>query len=175
MTMQIDPTAYVHPRATVIGNVTLGARASVWPGAVLRADNAPIAVGADSNVQDGVIVHVDEGVPVSVGARVTIGHGAIVHGATVEDDCLIGMGAILLNGVHVGTGSVVAAGAVCTEGFAIPPDSVVAGVPARVVKQTDAAIRARIRLGAEHYVAAVEDYRAGKHEEFDGPEPAANA
>ncbi len=167
MAMRVDPSAYVHPRATVIGHVTLEARASVWPGAVLRADNAPIAIGADSNVQDGVLMHVDEGVPVHVGARVTIGHGAIVHGATVEDDCLIGMGAILLNGVRVGTGSVVAAGAVCTEGMQIPPDSVVAGVPAKVIKQTDADIRARIRLGAEHYVAAAEAYRRGTFEELE--------
>src|SRR5215218_4636056 len=97
----IHPDAYVHPAALVYGDVTLGARASVWPTAVLRGDSAAITIGADSNVQDGTIVHADPGVPATVGARVAIGHRAIVHGATVEDDTLIAMGAILLNRVVV--------------------------------------------------------------------------
>src|SRR3954447_12532490 len=109
----IHPTAFVHEKAVVIGNVTLGARVSVWPTAVIRGDSDVITIGDDSNVQDGTIIHVDAGVPATIGKRVAIGHRAIVHGATVDDDCLIAMGAILLNGVHVGTGSIVAAGAVC--------------------------------------------------------------
>jgi carbonic anhydrase/acetyltransferase-like protein (isoleucine patch superfamily) len=132
----IDPAAYVHPLAVVIGDVTLGARVSVWPTAVVRADTAPVVIGDESNVQDGTIVHVDAGVPATIGRRVAIGHRAIIHGATVEDDCLIAMGAILLNRVRVGSGSVVGAGAVCTEGMDIPPNSLVLGVPARVVGQT---------------------------------------
>ena len=123
----IHPTAFVHPAAHVIGDVTLGARVSVWPTAVLRGDTDAIVVGEDSNIQDGTIVHVDAGVPCTIGARVAIGHRAIVHGATIEDDCLIGMGAILLNKVHVGTGSIVGAGAVCREGMVIPPNSLVVG------------------------------------------------
>ena len=102
--MTIDPTAFIHPEAFVCGDVTLGARASVWPSAVIRADSAPITVGDSSNVQDGVIIHVDPGLPCTIGARVTIGHRAMVHGATVEDDCLIGIGAIVLNRVVVGRG-----------------------------------------------------------------------
>ena len=109
-TPRIHPTAFVHPAAHVIGNVTLGARGSVWLTAVLRGDSDAITIGEDSNVQDGTIIHVDPGVPCSIGARVAIGHRAIVHGATVADDCLIGMGSILLNGVRVGSGSIVGAG-----------------------------------------------------------------
>src|SRR3954471_310515 len=100
----IDPTAYIHPAAIVIGRVTLGARVSVWPTAVIRGDSDTIDIGDDSNVQDGTVIHADEGIPTKIGKRVGIGHRAIVHGTTVDDDCLIGMGAILLNGVRVGTG-----------------------------------------------------------------------
>ena len=95
----IHPTAFIHPDAHVFGDVTLGARVSVWPTAVLRGDSDAITIGDDSNVQDGTIIHVDHGVPTTIGKRVAIGHRAIVHGSTIEDDCLIGMGAILLNGV----------------------------------------------------------------------------
>jgi carbonic anhydrase/acetyltransferase-like protein (isoleucine patch superfamily) len=128
----IHPTAFIHPAAFVCGDVTLGPRASVWPGAVIRADSAPITIGEASNVQDGVVIHVDPGLPCTIGARVAIGHRAIVHGATVEDDCLIAMGAIVLNRVVVGRGSLVGAGAVCSEGMVIPPNSLVLGVPGRI-------------------------------------------
>ena len=104
--MSIHPTAFIHPQAFVCGSVTLGAHASVWPTAVVRGDTAPIVIGEETNVQDGTVVHVDPGVPCTIGARVAIGHRAIVHGATVEDECLIAMGAILLNRVHVGSGSI---------------------------------------------------------------------
>lgn len=148
----IDPTAFVHPLAFVCGDVTLGARVSIWPTAVVRGDTAAITIGEESNVQDGTIVHVDHGVPCTIGARVAIGHRAIVHGATVEDDCLIAMGAVLLNRVHVGTGSIVGAGAVCREGQVIPPNSLVLGVPARIVRQTTAEDRERIRRTVASYV-----------------------
>src|SRR5450432_2258351 len=104
-----------------MGEVALGARVSVWPTAVIRADSAAITVGADKNIKDGVVLNVDSGFPLVIGARVSIGHRAVLHGATVEDDCLIAMGAILLNGVVVGAGSLVGAGAVCREGMRIPP------------------------------------------------------
>jgi len=148
----IHPTAYVHPAAHVIGDVTLGARVSVWPTAVLRGDNDAIVIGEDSNVQDGTIIHVDPGVPCTIGHRVGIGHRAIVHGATVGDDCLIGMGAILLNRVVVGSGSIVGAGAVCREGMEIPPNSLVVGVPAKVIRETTDAERARIAHTVEAYL-----------------------
>ena len=160
----IHPEAYVHPAAHVMGDVTLGARASVWPTAVIRGDTAPIVVGEDSNVQDGAVLHVDHGVPCTVGHRVAIGHRAIVHGATVQDDCLVGMGAILLNRVVVGTGSIVGAGAVCTEGMVIPAHSLVIGVPARVLRATTPQERERIAKTVQSYLALQGEHRAGKYE-----------
>ena len=155
--------AFVHPAAHVIGDVTLGARASVWPTAVLRGDTAPITIGDDSNIQDGTIVHVDHGVPCSIGRRVAIGHRAVVHGATVHDDCLIGMGAIVLNRVVVGSGSIVGAGAVCTEGMVIPPNSLVVGVPGRVIRQTTEEERGRIARTVEAYLVLQREHRDGKY------------
>ena len=145
----------------MLGDVTLGAHASVWYGAVLRGDMAAIVVGERTNIQDGTIVHVDEGLPTRIGARVGVGHRAILHACTVEDDCLIGMGSVLLNGVHIGTGSVVAAGAVVPEGARVPPGSLVVGVPARVTRPVDDALRQRIRDTWEHYVAEAQRHRAG--------------
>jgi carbonic anhydrase/acetyltransferase-like protein (isoleucine patch superfamily) len=159
----IHPTAFIHPAAVVAGNVTLGARVSVWPTAVIRGDSDTIEIGDDSNVQDGTVIHVDDGVPTRIGKRVGIGHRAIIHGATIEDDCLIGMGAILLNGTQVGSGSIVAAGAVCREGFVIPPNSLAMGVPARIVRQTTAAERARIRHTVDAYLKLQDEHRAGKY------------
>jgi len=154
--------AYIHPEAVVCGDVTLGDRVSVWPTAVVRGDTAAITIGDDSNVQDGTVVHVDHGVPTTIGRRVAIGHRAIVHGATIEDDCLIAMGAILLNRVHVGTGSIVGAGAVCREGMRIPPNSLVLGVPGRVVRETTEEERVRIRRTVESYLALQERHRGGE-------------
>jgi carbonic anhydrase/acetyltransferase-like protein (isoleucine patch superfamily) len=159
----INPSAFVHPGAFVIGDVTLGARVSVWPTAVLRGDTAAIVVGEDSNVQDGTIVHVDHGVPCTIGPRVGIGHRAVIHGATVEHDSLIGMGAILLNNVVVGTGSIVGAGAVCPEGMIIPPNSLVLGVPGRVERSTPDAERERIARTVRSYLELQAEHRAGQH------------
>lgn len=153
---------FIHPQAVVLGDVSLGARVSVWPTAVLRGDTAPIVIGPDTNVQDGTIIHVDHGVPATIGARVGIGHRAIIHGATIEDDCLIGMGAILLNHVHVGTGSIVGAGALCPEGMQVPPNSLVLGVPGRVVRETTGQERERIRRTVESYLELQERHRSGE-------------
>jgi carbonic anhydrase/acetyltransferase-like protein (isoleucine patch superfamily) len=152
---------YIHPKAIVIGDVVLGDHSSIWPTAVLRADNDRISIGEESNVQDGAVLHVDPGFPCMIGKRVTIGHRAVVHGATVEDECLIGMGAIVLNGAVIGAGSLVGAGAVVKEGMQVPPGSVVLGVPGKVVKQVDAETRARIVRGARAYVQIQEKYRSG--------------
>jgi carbonic anhydrase/acetyltransferase-like protein (isoleucine patch superfamily) len=157
----IDPSAFIHEGAIVLGDVTLGPRVSVWPTAVLRADTAPIVVGADTNIQDGTVVHVDEDVPCTIGARVGIGHRAIIHGATIEDDVLIAMGAILLNHVHIGSGSIIGAGAVLTEGKEIPPNSLVIGVPGRVVRQTTTAERQRIARTVESYLELTNLHRGG--------------
>jgi len=158
---RVHPAAFVHPLAAVIGDVTLGARASVWPFAVLRGDSDAIAVGEESNVQDGAVVHVDRGVPATIGARVTVGHRAIVHGATVEDDCLVGMGAVILNRAVVGRGSIVAAGAVVPEGLVVPPGSLVMGVPGRVRRATTDEERARVARAAATYVALQLAHRRG--------------
>lgn len=159
----IHATAFVAPTAAVMGDVTLGEESSVWYQAVLRGDMAPIRIGTQTNLQDGTIVHVDEGVPCTIGRRVGVGHRAILHGCTVEDDCLIGMGSILLNNVHVGTGSVVAAGAVLPEGMRVPPGSLVIGVPGRIVRQVDETLTARIRGTWEHYVAQARAHREGRY------------
>jgi carbonic anhydrase/acetyltransferase-like protein (isoleucine patch superfamily) len=159
----IHPTAFVHSAAHVIGNVTLGARVSVWPTAVLRGDGDAITIGEDSNVQDGTIIHVDPGVPCTIGARVPIVHRPSVHGATVADDCLIGMGAILLNGVVVGSGSIIGAGAVCREGTEIPPNSLVVGVPAKVIRPTREVERERIAHTVRAYLALQVEHREGRH------------
>ena len=159
--MSIHETAFIHPAAFVYGDVTMGARASVWPGAVIRADSAPITIGESSNVQDGCVIHVDPGLPCTIGARVTIGHRAIIHGAVVEDDCLIAMGAIVLNRVVVGRGSLIGAGAVCSEGMVIPPNSLAVGVPARVIRPLDDALRGRLESGVAAYLALAERHRRG--------------
>ena len=158
----VDKSAFIHEAAIILGNVTIGARSSVWPTAVLRGDSEAIVVGEDTNIQDGAIMHADPGLPAVLGHRVSVGHRAIVHGATVEDDCLIAMGAILLNGVQVGTGSLVAAGAVCKEGMRIPPNSVVIGVPARVAREATSEIRERIERTWKAYIRLSEMHRGGK-------------
>ena len=158
----VHPDAFIHAEAFVCGDVTLGARASVWPMAVIRADSAPVTIGESSNVQDGVVIHVDPGLPCTIGARVTIGHRAIVHGATVEDDCLIGMGAVVLNRVVVGRGSLIGAGAVCSEGMVIPAGSLVLGVPGKVVRSMDETLRERVAVGVAAYVDLAARHRQGE-------------
>ena len=154
---------FIHPLAFVCGDVRLKSRASVWPFVVVRGDTERIEVGADSNIQDGTIVHADHGYPTIIGDRVGIGHRAIIHGAIIEPDSLIGMGAILLNGVRVGTGSIIAAGAVCKEGMQIPPNSMVMGVPGRIVRETTEIERERIRATVDSYLRLQAEHQAGKH------------
>ena len=132
---RIDPEAFVAPTAVIVGAVTLGPQASVWYGAVLRADAEVIEIGAGSNGQDGSALHSDTGFPLVVGEGVTVAHRVVLHGARVDDDVLVGMGSIVMNGAHIGSGSIVAAGAVVTQGKQFPPGSVIAGVPAKVVRQ----------------------------------------
>ena len=166
MTPRVDPTAFIAPTAVVLGDVTLGPRASVWYTSVLRGDMAPITIGADSNIQDGSVVHVDEGVPCRIGERVGVGHRVILHGCTVEDDSLIGMGSVLLNHVTIGRGSVVAAGAVIPEGMQVPPGSLVMGVPGRIVRSVDAGLSERIMETWKHYVEQARAHRAGRYPIF---------
>lgn len=149
---RVEATAWVAPNATLVGRVTLGAEASVFYGAVLRGDTDTITLGARSNLQDNVVVHCDAGKPTSIGAGVSVGHGAVVHGCTIEDDCLIGMHATVLNGAVIGAGSLVAGGAVVLEGTVVPPRSLVAGVPAKVRRELTDDELAGIRANAAHYV-----------------------
>ncbi len=151
---------YVSATAAVIGDVTLGDGASVWFGASLRGDVHWIEVGAGSNVQDNATVHVSRGThPCRIGCHVTIGHNAVVHGCTIEDSVLIGMGAVVLDGAVVGAGSLVGAGALVTGGTVIPPASLVVGAPARVARPLTADEVARNRANAEHYVRMSAIYR----------------
>lgn len=159
-TPSIDPTAWIAPTAVVIGEVTMKANSSVWYNAVLRADNTPIVIGEGSNLQDGVVVHVDPGASVTLGENVSVGHNAVIHGATVEDNCLIGMGATLLNNSVIGAGSLVAAGALVTQGMIVPPGSLVAGVPAKVRRELTEEERESIRHNAEVYLAHTARHRA---------------
>ena len=160
--MNLHPSAFIAPTAVVMGDVDLAEDASVWYQAVLRGDIGPIRIGARSNIQDLSMVHVDEGIPCIVGADVTVGHRCVLHGCTIEDECLIGMGSILLNSVRVGSGSIIGAGSVVTEGRDIPPGSLVMGVPAKVVRPVDKDLRARIRLSADHYVSLARLHRQGR-------------
>lgn len=143
---------YVAPTSAVIGDVILEDDVSVWFGAVLRGDIESIRVGAESNVQDGAVLHTDSGYPCEVGRRVTIGHNAIVHGARVGDGALIGMGATVLTGAVIGAGALVAAGALVPEGKEIPPHHLAMGVPARVVRELTDAERERIAAGVDAYL-----------------------
>lgn len=158
----IDPSAFIAPGAVVLGDVAIGAESSVWYTSVLRGDNAPIRIGSQTNLQDGTIVHVDEGVPCTVGNRVGVGHRVILHGCTVEDECLIGMGSILMNGVVIGRGSLVGAGTLLTEGTVVPPGSLVLGAPGRVLRAIDATLTAKIHETWRHYVAQVRRHRSGE-------------
>jgi carbonic anhydrase/acetyltransferase-like protein (isoleucine patch superfamily) len=148
---EIADSAWVAPGAVIAGAVTLHAEVSIWYTSVLRADRDTITVGRGSNVQDGTVVHADPDFPATIGAGVSVGHRAVLHGCTVEDDSLIGMGAIVLNGAVIGRGSLIAAGAVVLEGAQIPPGSLVAGMPAKVRRELTDAERANIQSNAERY------------------------
>ena len=150
--------AWAAPSADLIGDVRLGPRASVWFGAIIRADNTPIILGEESNFQDGAIGHSDPGAPLTIGARVTVGHQAILHGCTIADDCLIGMGAKVLNGAVIGPECLVGAGALVTEGKAFDGGMLVVGTPARVVRPLTDAEKAGLRLSAAHYAEKAAHY-----------------
>lgn len=143
---------WIAPNAVVVGDVSLGERSSVWFGAVIRGDSEAISVGSDTNLQDQVVLHADPGFPCRIGDRVTVGHGAIVHGATVADDVMVGMRATILNGAVIGSGSIVAAGALVSEGKVFPPRSLIIGVPARSLRQVTEEEVERQARGWKHYV-----------------------
>ena len=154
----IDPSAFIAPDATIAGDVTIGAGASVWFGAVIRGDVAPIRVGARTNVQDTCVIHADEGAPCVIGADCSLGHGAIIHGATLGDRVLIGMNATVLTGSALGDEAIIAAGAVLPEGKTIAGGMLVMGLPGRVVRPITTAERERILTGSAHYQEHARNY-----------------
>ncbi|MCU0904739.1 MAG: gamma carbonic anhydrase family protein [Tabrizicola sp.] len=157
----IDPTAWVAPDASIIGKVVLEADASVWFGAQIRGDNEEIRVGAGSNVQENCVLHTDMGYPLTIGANCTIGHQAMLHGCTIGDGTLIGMGATVLNGAKIGKFCLIGACALITEGKEIPDGSLVMGAPGKVVRQLDETARARLLASAASYQANARRFRAG--------------
>ena len=157
----IAADAWVAPDANLIGKVVLGQGASVWFGATLRGDNEEIRVGAGSNIQENCVLHTDMGYPLTVGANCTIGHKAMLHGCTIGDGSLIGMGATVLNGAQIGRGCLIGAGALITEGKQIPDFSLVMGAPGKVVRQLDAAAQAGLLDSAAHYRDNARRFAAG--------------
>lgn len=157
---KIALTAFIAPTAVIVGDVEIGEEASVWFGAVLRADTAPIRIGARSNIQDNCVIHTDEGAPATVGVGCSVGHGVIIHGAIVGDGALIGMAATLLNHSEAGAGCIIAAGALLPEGKTIPAGQLALGSPAKVARPVSDAERARIADGLAHYLAYAREYRA---------------
>jgi carbonic anhydrase/acetyltransferase-like protein (isoleucine patch superfamily) len=153
--------AWIAPTATLAGSVVVEEGASIWYGVVLRADNEPITIGRNSNVQDNSVFHVDQGSPVVVGEGVSIGHSAVVHGATIENHVLVGMHATVMNRAVIGTESLIAAGALVTEGMVVPPRSLVAGVPAKVRRELTDDEVATLHTNAEIYVGHRELHRGG--------------
>jgi len=154
-------TNWIAPDATLIGDVRVGRNAGFWFGVVIRGDNEPITIGADTNVQEHTVMHTDPGFPLTIGEGCTIGHRAMLHGCTIGDNSLIGMGAIVLNGARIGKNSLVGAGALVTEGKEFPDNSLIVGSPAKAIRVLDDAAVARLRGSAAHYVANGKRFKAG--------------
>lgn len=155
---RIAPDAYIAPDATVVANVEIGPEASVWHQAVLRGDVAHVVLGAQSNVQDGAVVHTADDLPAIIGKLVTVGHKAIVHACSVEDEVLVGMGAIILDGARIGTRSIIGANATVKQGMEVPPGSLVLGTPAKVVRTLSEAEQDEIKMWALRYVRLSREY-----------------
>jgi len=157
---KVHPEAFVAPGAVLLGEVTVAAKASIWYGAILRADLLPISIGAGSNLQDGVIVHLASDRGTVVGEYVTVGHRALLHACTIEDEVLIGMGAIVMDGAVIGRRSIVAAGALVPKGMIVPPGSLVLGTPAKIVRTLTEVEQEELRGWAEKYIAVAAEHRA---------------
>lgn len=160
-TLPADGSAWIAPSADVIGDARLGRGVSLWFGAVVRADNTPILIGDDTNIQEGAMCHSDPGSPLTIGRRCTIGHHAILHGCTIGDEVLVGMGATILNDAAIGDGCLIGAGALVTEGRIFPSGSLILGSPARVVRPLDDDSRDRLRTSAQHYVQRARRFAQG--------------
>lgn len=157
---KVDGSCFIHPSTTIIGKVVISKDCSVWPYSVLRGDEETITIGERSNVQDGVIIHTDESFPVTIGKEVTIGHGAIIHGCTIGDKCIIGIRSTILNGAQIGEGCIIGAGAVVTPGTVIPPHSMVLGIPGKVKKEDPSFIEMAV-MNAKTYVELANKHKYG--------------
>jgi carbonic anhydrase/acetyltransferase-like protein (isoleucine patch superfamily) len=166
MKPNVHESCFVHRTAVIVGDVTVGENCGIWPNAVIRGDEAPVTIGRNSNVQDCCVIHVSTGTPTNIGENVSLGHGCVVHGATIEDNVIVGMKAAVMNRAVVGRGSVVAAGAVVKEGFVIPPGSLVAGVPAKVVRGSDSGLERYALKNAATYVELARRHKSGEFPEF---------
>jgi len=166
MKPKVHPSCYIAPTARIIGNVVIEKGASVWENAVLRGDINTISVGEGANIQDNVTIHVERTNPTRIGADVSIGHNAMVHGAIIEDRCIIGINSTTLNGAVVGEGSIIGGNALVKEGMVIPKGSLAVGIPARVIKEGDPAIAEMTLKNARSYQALREEYLAGKYQAF---------
>lgn len=160
-TPDVHPTAYVAGSAEVMGNVTLEADSSIWFGTVIRGDNEPITIGEGSNIQDASVLHSDHGKPLTVGKRVTVGHGVMLHGCTIGDESLIGIGAVVLNGARIGKNCLVGAGSLVTEGKEFPDGSMIMGSPAKVVRQLSPEQQEGLRQSAQHYIDNARRFQTG--------------
>jgi carbonic anhydrase/acetyltransferase-like protein (isoleucine patch superfamily) len=158
------PTTFIAPNATLIGDIEIGPESSVWFGAVLRADRDKIRIGRGTNIQDLSVIHVDPGCPVDIGNEVIVGHRCIIHGCTIQDNALIGMGAIIMNKANIGRFCIVGAGALVTEGMQIPDNSLVLGSPAKIVKQVSPEQVEKIKRNAQSYIELAREYLHGKFE-----------
>jgi len=152
---------WIAPSASVMGNVALKQNASIWWGAVLRGDNDPITIGENSNIQDGSVLHTDAGIPLTIGANVTVGHMVMLHGCTIGDGSLIGIGSIILNGAKIGKNCLIGAGALITEGKEIPDNSMVVGAPGKIIREVSEHQAMILQASALHYVENWKRYRAG--------------
>ena len=159
-TPEIAPDAFVHERATLIGAVTIGPKASVWPGAVLRGDIESITIGEGSNIQDGTVIHLADDLPTSVGRYTTVGHCAMLHACTVGDECLIGMSATILDGAVIGDRCIIGAGALVTKGTVIPSGSLVMGAPAKIIRPLTEDETRKLRAQADKYIVVAAAHAA---------------
>ncbi len=156
---KISTSSFIAPSANVIGNVNIAENSSVWFNVVIRADLDKITIGENCNIQDGCVLHVDEGFPINIAKNVTVGHKAILHGCTIDEGSLIGMNAVVLNGVKIGKDCLIGANALVTENMSIPDGSLVMGSPAKIVKQLDEKVKVMISKGVEHYVDSNHQYK----------------
>jgi len=158
----LAPDVYLAPGVRIVGDVAIGAESSVWFNAVLRGDVAAIRVGRRTNIQDGCVLHADDGLPCTLGDGVTVGHLAVIHGATIDDNVVVGMHAVVMNGVQVGRDSIIAVGSVVTEGTIVPPGSLVMGLPGKVKRLLTPDEIERNRQSAQHYVANAKRFASGR-------------